>query len=793
MAQQINDNFQLLAGLPIDDRNRKSTIAERDAISATRRFQGLQCFVEQTQTLYQLTGGILNSNWVGIAGNNSANELETVIEGFYVLSAGKTTILDWELGDKFRGWIDNRYVVGSILSLPVSLPEDIDNSSKVFLAIDSEDLSLSSGFINIKDLGGIGDGVFDNTSIINNALETYKEVYFPDGNYLVTSLVNDLGSKITGSGIIVKAITGGTQQLNTGIDRYNYIFGQEYLSFVQNKIINRGNDPLVNIKVSWSGDSTTSGDGTTTGYTLVELFKESTVVNGIANVTCLNRGHSGQMTEQWRTTYLSDDLAENPDLYIVRWGINDPYYLKNGTLAPADAGDAYPNRRDIGDFETSLRSALTTLRASKTQAQMSVILMSPNPTSDTPNARDEKWYEQVRKVYLQASRDFKCAFIDTYSLWLDSRGAADLYMDNPYSDGRAIHPKNVYNTWIVSKVFDLVFPSNFLDKTASNNLTNESSADRLPVKSDLPETYRRGLSINRAFGTPAWSVDGTVTTFFNTDGSGFQLNTSNSISNPKIFFRSFMNQYLVVPLAWSDEVELWHSGNLVNALSGDSDINVQGSGKFGNPPTYYTEIGSDATNAFIRSFGISGVFLIYDTIGKPISMQPFGGNVLFGSTTDDTVNKVQITGSAKITSLAGTGDRLVITESDGKIKAGDVAPTSGAYTPTLTNVTNVTGLIVQKASYIRIGNIINVRVAFEFNITSTSVNSRFTITFPVNRANATSFNMGSGSVVSSNTPNDLCSCVLTSGSTSNVTVYFVPTATASSYSGSVNFQYSVLD
>jgi len=144
MAQQINDNFQLLAGLPIDDRIRKPTISERDAISLTRRFQGLQCFVEQTQTLYLLIGGVTNSNWIGIGGNNVSNGLETVIEGFYVLLAGKTTPLDWEVGDKFRGWIGNRYVVGTILYLPVSLPSDIDNPARVELAIDSASIAVSS-------------------------------------------------------------------------------------------------------------------------------------------------------------------------------------------------------------------------------------------------------------------------------------------------------------------------------------------------------------------------------------------------------------------------------------------------------------------------------------------------------------------------------------------------------------------------------------------------------------------------------------------------------------------------
>lgn len=163
MSQQINDNFQLLAGLPIDDRIKKPTISERDAISSTRRFQGLQCFVEQTQTLYMLIGGIANTDWKGIAGADTSNDIETIIEGFYVLLAGKETPLDWEVGDKFRGWIGNRYVVGTILSLPVSLPSNIDNASKVELAIDSDNLyNISWGNIN---------GVLSDQTDLQNALD----------------------------------------------------------------------------------------------------------------------------------------------------------------------------------------------------------------------------------------------------------------------------------------------------------------------------------------------------------------------------------------------------------------------------------------------------------------------------------------------------------------------------------------------------------------------------------------------------------------------------------------------
>lgn len=171
MSQQINDNFSLLAGLPVEDRIVKPTIAERDAISSTRRFQGLQCFVVQDQTLYLLLGGVLNSNWTGIAGNNISNGLETVIDGFYVLLAGKTTPLDFEVNDKFRGWIGNRYLVGTILSLPVSLPSDIDNPSKVELAIDSYSIAVLA-FPKVQIVATAGQTVFPlgTTALANGVL-----------------------------------------------------------------------------------------------------------------------------------------------------------------------------------------------------------------------------------------------------------------------------------------------------------------------------------------------------------------------------------------------------------------------------------------------------------------------------------------------------------------------------------------------------------------------------------------------------------------------------------------------
>lgn len=565
--------------------------------------------------------------------------------------------------------------------------------------------SLKQNFINIKDLGGIGDGVFNNTTIINNALLNYKEVYFPDGNYLVTSLVNDLGSKITGSGIIVKAITGGQQQLNTGIDRYNYISGQEYLSFVQNKIMALGSKSTAAIKVSWSGDSTTAGDGTDTPFNLNNLFSATARKNSISAITSLNRGHSGANTEQWRTTYLSADLAENPDLYIVRWGINDA-------------------SRGLTAFEISLRTGLASIRASKTQAQMSIILMSPNSTSDTPNGRDEKWYEQVRKIYIKAARDYQCAYIDTYSLWLDSRnGAADLFMDNPYGDGRAIHPKNIFNTWIVSKVFDLVFPTSLKVKVSSGYLINESSADRIPALSDLPESYQKGFSLSRAYQpTGLWTVDGTALTFFNTDGTGLQLNSSRLTDVPEIYFRSFKGEYSTETLSWSNNVRMWHSGNLVNPIIGSgtanfipkwtgtsSQVNSQifdnassvGINTISPVGKFHVKVATDLNVFFSNSSSKVGITAVNDAVSLNVPLNINASTIELASSG---ATKLTVSGSGvNIPSLAGTGTRQVVADASGNLSAtGGVSykvyvakiSQSGSSAPTVSILDNNTGLTI---------------------------------------------------------------------------------------------------
>lgn len=67
MAILIGSNFSVSTNLHIDDRAIMATTAARDGIPAGRRYLGMQVFVEENSTNYQLLGGLENINWVKIS------------------------------------------------------------------------------------------------------------------------------------------------------------------------------------------------------------------------------------------------------------------------------------------------------------------------------------------------------------------------------------------------------------------------------------------------------------------------------------------------------------------------------------------------------------------------------------------------------------------------------------------------------------------------------------------------------------------------------------------------------
>jgi lysophospholipase L1-like esterase len=363
----------------------------------------------------------------------------------------------------------------------------------------------------------------NNLPALNSALSLRKLSILPEMDMLVpTKPVNPLGFELNGFGRVLMPITGGNQQLNLQADKGQHVFGQEYLSAFQNKIQLRSGCKMV-----FSGDSTTAGDAVS-GKGQIGYLTQLTIQDAGFEVSQINAGHSGKTSTDW-LGYIAGDLANNPDLYIVRWGINDPFF-PGGT---------------IEQFASNMRQGLATVRASKSISQMSILLMCPNSTSDTPNNRDERWYEQVRLVLRQAARDFQCAFIDTYSLWVDSRGAATIWMDNPYGDGRAIHPLEIMNDWIASKIADLLIPSTL--KVKNYPSTNVNLATNVPPSSfPLGTSYWRATNFN--------GVDGTVINTRHVDGGCLQEVI------PKLFAKKTLRRSGTVVDGWFGWIDSFIAG-----------------------------------------------------------------------------------------------------------------------------------------------------------------------------------------------------------------------------------------
>lgn len=63
MAIRVNTGFEVNTQLPIDLRTIANTTADRNAISASWRFEGLSVYVLDIEKEYRLIGGTTNSNW----------------------------------------------------------------------------------------------------------------------------------------------------------------------------------------------------------------------------------------------------------------------------------------------------------------------------------------------------------------------------------------------------------------------------------------------------------------------------------------------------------------------------------------------------------------------------------------------------------------------------------------------------------------------------------------------------------------------------------------------------------
>lgn len=380
---------------------------------------------------------------------------------------------------------------------------------------------------SIQDTGGVGDRSTENQAALAQAVANVAvgELYLPQGDFVTSSApANPNGVALRGPGkILVPDGTneGGStpmyRQINTYADSLSYLVGKEYLYRAFGRLKLGPATVSAKLQCYAYGDSTVDGyvgSGTLPSDFRVEnLIPRIMLTNGLPNVTVVNRGVSGT---SWGDLNAIPDVGANTDLIFIKYGINDAANSP-GTLSV---------EQRIAAMATTMREKLAAIRAATygDLTNLAIVLVGPNSTNDSPNGRNEEWYEQVRNVYVQAARDYKCTYFDTYAYLKDSREAAGKWMDQPWAgQARAIHPFDMMNAWIWGAVVDACFPRSQTEYWASNRFTSRGGNSGIyAALAWNPGDYRYGQTWEFASAADGWPAEGILETIRNPDTYAIQ-------------------------------------------------------------------------------------------------------------------------------------------------------------------------------------------------------------------------------------------------------------------------------
>lgn len=334
----------------------------------------------------------------------------------------------------------------------------------------------------------------------------------------VNVVTDDTGSVIAPTNFTASSVDSGM------------VFGQEYLSRFHSTIM-AGTPP----SIVFSGDSTTEGTAISDhANNSLSLAVQAILLDHLPGVQCVNAGHSGMSLHQWLTNYLALDLAQAPDLYVLRWGLN-------------------PNLEST--FELDLREGLSRLRAAYPVESMSVVLMTPNTSNDAPNGRDRAYLDTLNPILRRAAREFKCVFIDLARMYPDAFSDSTM-MDAPYGDARRLHPRDVFNQSIASLITEVVLPRGVANY-GSTRFQNLTYSQRMPRLDTPPYEFSSGITMQRAILGLGWPLDGAVITERQADGIWRQVHYA--FSGPEIRTRTG---------GWGGW-NSWGDGIVVNPASSD--------------------------------------------------------------------------------------------------------------------------------------------------------------------------------------------------------------------------------
>lgn len=289
-----------------------------------------------------------------------------------------------------------------------------------------------------------------NEEIVYTAKEdSYLAVYF-GGNtgweIIETKQVLDSGITVPSSAdtdLITKQISQGNKYMYPDYP----VWGHEYLWSWYQKLYT--DQP---VKMVWGGDSTTnSGDRHTLSKRILEKCGYPSEL-----ITSINAGHGTQHTGNWlggdldedkwtENGFLDDEMAMDPDLYVIAYGVND------------GSSTHFPNLtfdERVARFEANMIDGLERIRGSrynKKPSDMAIILISPVSTDNT--APVELWQHRINPILKRLAREYNCAYADFTSRQYDH------YFNRDWSlNGDGVHPIYLTNVVYMSMLDDLLYP-----------------------------------------------------------------------------------------------------------------------------------------------------------------------------------------------------------------------------------------------------------------------------------------------------------------------------------------------
>jgi len=651
-----------------------------------------------------------------------------------------------------------------------------DNTGTILVTSDGKRIKrIFNDSVNIQWFGAIGDGTTDNTAFIQIAIATGKKIFVPEGVF-ITSNINLLNnSNISGLGekSIIKFKSGSI----------GYMLNADLVGGINiDKVALYGADDIEY--------QTVSSIGTRSGIYLNTNFPKSKITNcKIYGFNAIGIGYNGTVTSKDNKSIDINNCNFLSNYCAISTAPNG---VNHYTSVSGGAGGEYSNI--IGSSFYLNRYA---------------VVASAGNTNVTGNVISNNGYG----IYTTSVSNVGHGNIVSNLINHSTVNSIEM-VDNIISHvitGNAIYSGNI----VFTNCTGIIFSSNqisvtgititgsgfhnfadnfyFLDPIFSGGFTNCLFSNNF--SKTLNEFVNNDSFIGKitsGFIPRANSVGRFVNANIYDDGSNIGIGTTNPMGKLNVLTGTVQTTDIANQLSGSVSMSNFGSGVAIPLISGKSSTSV---GLYVLSSTTDVHAGSADMQINVRKTDNTDFTTLTSSAFKLSRFSTTlvdilrNGNATFSGniTAPGFIGSATLTGTPTApTATAGTNTTQIATTAFVQAAIG----TSGAYTPTLTNTSNVSSSSLQDAVYTKIGNIVTVRVGYQLTPTTGGTSTTLTITLPINRVSTTATNVGSG-VISQGSSITSSLVQLPSANSTQAVILSIPPTNAL-LAGVVSFSYSIL-